>query len=128
MSGMSDFMIRLKNASLANRREVIFPFSNMNKKVAELLVKEGFLEKASGGSTEGKKVIIGIISYENRKPVITDVKLVSKSSLRIYGGKKKIGKFEKGNHKVVVSTSKGIMTGNRAKKEGLGGEILFEIW
>lgn len=128
MSSVSDFVIRLKNSSLANRREVLFTFSNLNKKVAEVLIKEGFLEKISIESVDGKKMIKGVIKYESRKPVLTDLKIVSKPSLRIYEAKKNIDKFKKGNHLVIISTSKGIMTGDKAKKEGLGGEVLFEIW
>ncbi len=128
MHGVSDFIIRVKNASLANRREVTFPFSNLSKKIAELLVKEGFLEKSSVESVGGRKSIKAIIRYERRKPVFTDVKIVSKPSLRVYETTKKVVRFKKGNHLVVVSTSKGIMTGDRARKEGVGGEILFEIW
>jgi small subunit ribosomal protein S8 len=128
MAGITDFVIRFKNASLANRREVLFPFSNINKKVADLLAKEGYLEKVSQEVVEGRKIIKGTIKYENRKPVLTDVKLVSKPSLRIYEAKKNLRKFKRGNHTVIVSTSKGIMTGDKATKEGLGGEVLFEIW
>jgi small subunit ribosomal protein S8 len=128
MHGASDLIIRIKNASLANRREVVFPFSNLNKKVAELLMKEGYLEKVSQESKEGRKIIKALIKYESRKPVLTNVKIVSKPSLRVYEVTKKVGRFKKGNHTVVISTSKGIMTGDKAKKEGVGGEILFEIW
>lgn len=128
MHNVSDLVIRIKNATLANRKEVVIPFSNLSKKIAELLVKEGFLEKVTVETIEGRKAIKAIIKYEKRKPVFSDVKIVSKPSLRIYEPKKNIFKFKRGKHTVVLSTSKGVLTGEKARKEGVGGEILFEIW
>lgn len=125
----SDVLIRIKNASLANRKEAYIPYSNMNKKILELLSKEGFIKSSKVEEKAGKKTLKATIRYEKRSPVINGVKILSKPSLRLYKDNKGIAEIEKrGKHVVFVSTSMGIMTGFEARKKGVGGEILFEIW
>jgi small subunit ribosomal protein S8 len=125
---VSDLIIRIKNASLSNRRETLIPFSNMNKKVLDLLAREGFVSSVKIDSKDKRNITVGI-RYDRRVPIINGVNVLSKPSLRIYGGTKGIHKIERrGRHVVFVSTNQGIMTGKDAKKKGIGGEILFEIW
>ena len=70
-----------------------------------------------------------IIEYEKRNPVLSDVKVVSKPSLRIYKTSNTISEIEiRGRHKVILTTSQGVMSGYEARKKGIGGEVLFEIW
>lgn len=105
------------------------PYSNINKEIGKVLKKEGFLDEVKEGKIENKKTLNVIISYEKRRPVLSDVKVISKPSLRIYKPSKNIKDIEiRGRHKVVMSTSQGVMTGESARKKGIGGEILFEIW
>jgi small subunit ribosomal protein S8 len=126
---VADFIVRIKNSSLSKRKEVILPFSNINKEIGKVLVKEGFLDSIKEESKDGKKHLSAIIRYENRIPVLTDVIIISKPSLRVYSPFKKILEVGKrGRRKVIVSTSQGVMTAMDANKKGLGGEILFAIW
>ena len=126
---VSDFIIRIKNSALSKRKEVSLPFSNINKEIGKVLVKEGFLESIKEESTKGKKELKAVISYDNRIPVLNDVIIMSKPSLRIYSSSKKLSEIAKrGRRKVIVSTSKGVMTSFEAQKKGLGGEVLFSIW
>lgn len=126
---VSDFLIRIKNASLARRREVVLPYSNINKEIGKVLQKEGFLEEVKEIKDGSLRSLRVVIAYEKRNPVFSDVIIVSKPSLRVYKPSKAINKIERrGRHKVVLSTSQGIMSGYDAKKKGVGGEILFEIW
>ena len=126
---VSDFLIRIKNASLARRREVLLPYSNINKEIGKVLQKEGFLEEVKEIKDGSSRSLRVVIAYEKRIPVFSDVIIVSKPSLRVYKPSKAINKIERrGRHKVVLSTSQGIMSGYDAKKKGVGGEILFEIW
>lgn len=126
---VSDFIIRIKNSALSKRKEVVLPFSNINKEIGKVLVKEGFLENIKESQKKNKKELIAIIKYENRIPVLTDVIVISKPSLRVYSTAKKLVDIERrGRRKVVISTSQGVMTGFDARKKGLGGEILFSIW
>lgn len=126
---VSDFIIRIKNASMAQRREVMLPYSKINKEIGKVLQSEGFLEEVKEIKDGTKKSIQVLIKYEKRKPVLNDLKVVSKPSLRVYNAYKDVFKLERrGKHKVILSTSKGVMSGNEARKKGVGGEVLFEIW
>ena len=126
---IADFIIRIKNSALAKRKEVILPFSNINREVGKVLVKEGFLVSIKEQGEKGKKELLAVVAYDNRLPVMTDVEVISKPSLRVYYPAKRILEIGKrGRRKVIVSTSKGVMTALEASKKGLGGEILFAIW
>lgn len=125
---ISDFVSRIKNAMLARRRKIVVPYVKINKEIAKVLQKEGFLEDVKEGKEDGKKVLEATISYERREPVLTDVIVVSKPSLRIYVSSKNIPEIQmKGRSTLVLSTNKGIMTGRQAHKKQIGGEVLFKI-
>lgn len=126
---VSDFIIRLKNAALAKRRRVSVPYFKVVAAIAAVLRKEGFLEEAKDKTNAGKKTLEIILKYEKRVPVLTDVALVSKPSLRRYAEAKDIPEIQKrGRHTIIISTNKGIMTGKDALKKNIGGEVLFRIW
>lgn len=126
---VSDLVIRIKNSAIAKRKEVILPYSKINKEIGKVLVKEGFLVDIKEESEKGKKSLRATIKYEKRIPVLTNVEVISKPSLRVYGNIKKINEIKKrGRRRVIVSTSKGLMTSEDAEKKGVGGEVLFAIW
>jgi small subunit ribosomal protein S8 len=126
---VADLIIRIKNSALSKRKEAVLPFSNINKEICKVLVKENFLESVKEKEIDGKKQLDVVIRYEDRIPVLTGVTIISKPSLRIYATVKKIPEIEKrGRRKIIVSTSQGVMTSVDARKKGLGGEILFAIW
>lgn len=125
---VSDFIIRIKNAALAKRRSVILPYSNLNKAIGKILVKENFLNDIKESEVDKKKSLVASIRYEKRESVLNSVRVVSKPSLRIYIGAGDITKIErKGLKTIVLSTSKGVLTGKEAKEKEVGGELLFEI-
>jgi small subunit ribosomal protein S8 len=123
-----DFIIRIKNAYRARRKQVEMPFSKNCKAIAQVLVKEGFLAKVETIEVEGRKTLVAHLRYENRKPVFHDVRMISKPSLRVYIGHNDITKDKDRALTAIVSTSSGIMTGKEAVKKGVGGELLFKIW
>ncbi len=126
---VSDFIIRIKNASLAKRKQVILPYSNINKEIGKVLKNEGFLEEIKESKEGNKRILSAIIKYEKRNPILNNLIVISKPSLRVYKTSKTIIDIERrGKHKVVLSTNQGVMTGQDARKKNLGGEILFEIW
>lgn len=87
------------------------------------------MESIKEQGEKGEKELIAVVNYDDRLPVMTDVEVISKPSLRVYYPSKRILEIGKrGRRKVVVSTSKGVMTALEASKKGLGGEILFAIW
>ena len=126
---VADFVIRLKNAAAARRREVVLPYSKLNKAIGDVLVKQHILESIKEESKDGKKNLVGVIIFEKRLAVFTDVEVISKPSLRVYAGATDtFGLMGRGLGITVVSTSKGVMTGKDAFKKGVGGEVLFKIW
>ncbi len=126
---VADCIIRLKNAALAKRRTVEISYSNLNKKICNVLVKEGYLEEVKEATSDGKKTLQAKLVFEKRTPVLTGAEVITKPSLRVYAKAKDLQKMHKGRFGVsILSTNNGIMTENEAKKKGVGGEILFRIW
>ena len=126
---VSDFIIRIKNAAKAKRKEIVTPYNRISRDIAKVLMREGFLENVKEHVLDNKKVLGIKIKYNNRIPVITDTKVVSKPSSRTYSGSKNlIQNQRKGMYTIILSTNKGIMTGDEAQKKNLGGEVLFKIW
>lgn len=129
MVKVQDFIIRIKNAARAQRREIILPFSKLGKEIGKVLVSEGFLDEVKEETKENKKFLKLKVAYDRRTPRFIDATLISKPTIKSYISAKKIFEFErKGKRTLVISTSKGIMTGKEAVKKGLGGEALFAIW
>lgn len=126
---VSDFITRIKNAAKARRRELVVPYARISKNIAKVLVREGFLEDVKEQEVDGRKTLSIKIKYKDRMPIITDTKVISKPSLRVYSGfSSLVQNQKKGMYTSVLSTNKGIMTGDQAQKNKLGGEILFRIW
>jgi len=128
MYSVADFVIRVKNASAAHRREVVMPYSKVAKSIAKLLVKEGYLADVRDTEIDGKKTITASIRYVRRKPVVNAVEIISKPSLRTHMNHNELqSEQRKKALMLVVSTSQGLMTGKDALKKGVGGELLFKI-
>lgn len=126
---VADTIIRIKNAASAKRRKAFLPYSKMNKAIAKILVKEQFLSGITEEELDGRKVLVAAIAYDKRVPMLTDVAIVSKPSLRVYTKAKNLSKrIRRGLGVTVVSTSQGIMTEEQAAKKEIGGEMLFKIW
>lgn len=126
---IGDFAIQLKNAAMAKRKQVSTQYSNIRHAIAQLLKQKGFLSQVKEEAVDGKRMLTVRLHYEQRSPVITDVNIISKPSLRVYVDAKDIEKkYRRGLGITVVSTNEGVMTSSEASKKGVGGEILFRIW
>ena len=126
---VSDFIIRIKNSALSRRKDAVVSYARINKDIAKVLIKEGFLEDIKEKIIDNKKVLQVKIKYQDRTPVLTDIEIVSKPSLRVYSAKKNILDAQRrGMFTMILSTSQGIMTGHDAYKKRIGGEVLFKIW
>lgn len=125
---IGDFVIQLKNAALARRKVVVTRYANINKAVAQVLKKEGFVDAVSEETVEGKRILSVGLRYQRRKPTITDIDLVSKPSLRTYVASHEIAARQGRATTAILSTNVGILTGKDAIKKGVGGELLFKIW
>lgn len=126
---IADMLTRIRNANSAKHDTVDIPASNMKKAIAQILVDEGYV-KDSQIIEDGKQGIIRItLKYgDNKTPIITGLRRVSKPGLRIYSGCEDLPKVMKGLGIAIVSTSKGIMTDRAARKANCGGEVLAFIW
>lgn len=126
---IADLLTRIRNASSAKHATVDIPASNVKKAIVEILLNEGYI-KSYQIVEDGKQGIIRItLKYdENRTPVISGIRRVSKPGLRIYSSCEDMPKVLKGLGIAIVSTSKGIVTDKKARELGVGGEILAFVW
>ncbi len=129
MDAIADLLTRIKNGNMRYKDFVDVPSSKMKQNIVKLLKDEGFI-KGYRYVEDNKQGIIRIyLKYGQAKErAINGIKRVSKSSRRIYIKSKKIQKFKDVVGLTVISTPKGIMTGEKARELNLGGEIIFQIW
>jgi len=127
---ISDMLTRIRNANMARHDSVIIPAAKMKIAIAKILKEEGFIKdyEVLKGTTPQRLIKIHLSYTEKKQPVLTGLQRVSKPGLRVYCGKSEIPRVSGGLGTAVLSTSKGIMTGQQAWKRGLGGEVLCYIW
>lgn len=128
MDVISNMIIQIKNAGNAGLNEVELPYSKFKHTILDVLKKEGFIKRVDTGTKKGKKTLLAELFVENRIPKIKGVERISKPSRRVYRRSEEMRPVKNGYGTLVVSTSKGVMSGREAKKAGLGGETLFSIW
>ena len=121
-------LAQIKNAQAAGREEVVVPFSKLKLAVAKILQTEGFLVGVEEKKKKAKKAELSYLHLALQPGAINGVRLVSKPSRRIYAHAEELRKIRGGFGIAVISTSRGIMTGGAARRAGVGGELLFEIW
>ncbi len=126
---IADLLTRIRNALSAKHTSVEVPASNMKKAIVQILLDEGYIRKFIV-SDDGKQGVIKIyLKYtEDKKPAIVGLKRVSKPGLRIYSSVEDMPKVMKGLGIALISTSKGVMTDRKARRENVGGEVLAFIW
>ena len=124
---ISDFLVRLQNASMARKAEVSIPFSQMKRSIAEILAREGYVGEVDAKSKKGSALTLSLV-YKDGRPAIQGVKRISKPSRRMYMGVRDVRPVKRGYGLLVLSTPAGILTGKEARAKRVGGEVLFEIW
>ena len=126
---IADMLTRIRNASNAKHESVDVPASNMKKAIADILLEEGYIKGVSI-IEDGKQGVIRItLKYEAGKVrAIHGIKRVSKPGLRIYSNCEDMPRVMNGLGIAIVSTSKGIMTDKKARRENVGGEVLAFVW
>ena len=126
---IADMLTRIRNASSAKHETVDIPASNMKKAIAQILVDEGFVKNFQVIDDGKQSMIRMTLKYgENKAPVITGLRRVSKPGLRIYSNCEDMPKVMRGLGIAIVSTSKGVMTDKAARKANVGGEVLAFVW
>ena len=125
---IADLLTRIRNAALVGKTEIRVPTSKLKKVVAEQLVKNKYLAdvKVEDGKPRGTLVVT--IAKDGENCPITEIARISKPGRRVYTSAADIPKVKQGRGLVLVSTSKGVMTGSEAVKQKLGGEVLLKVY
>jgi small subunit ribosomal protein S8 len=125
---IADMLTRIRNAAKVRKALVIMPHSNIKQTVAEVLAKNRFVEKVEVNGDGGFKTLKITINEPDTNAKITEIERLSKPGRRLYVAASKIPAVKRGRGIVVISTSKGIMSGDEAKKAGLGGELICKVY
>ena len=125
---IADMLTRIRNAILVRKSEVVLPHSRVKQSVAELLKANGFIKDVKVvDATIGKSLVLKINDALENAP-ITEIQRLSKPGRRYYVGAKDIPSVKRGRGIVIVSTSKGMMTGDEAKAQKVGGELICKVY
>lgn len=124
---IADMLTRIRNASAVKKSELVLPYSKFKANLAQLLLKQGFLQGVGELQSEHKMLEIKL-KYASGEPVISGIKRVSKPGQRIYLPADKLPRTNSGYGVTVVSTSKGLMTDKEARKQKVGGEVVCQVW
>ncbi len=133
---IADMLTRIRNATLVHKAELTLPYSKVKLAIAKILQREGYLaevehlpgEKVKDGETRFPALRLKLLYREDGRPAITHVARVSRPGSRRYVGKQEIPHVRNGFGVAIVSTPKGLMSGNEARKHGMGGEVICELY
>jgi len=126
---IADMLTRIRNANMVSKPKVELPSSTMKEAIAAILKREGFVKNYKVETREGKKILQIYLKYsDNGQKVITHLERVSKPGRRKYVKRDEIPRVLNGLGICILSTSKGILTGEEARRLGVGGEVLCYIW
>ncbi len=126
---ISDMLTRIRNAVMSHHETVSIPHSRMKRSLLRILRDEGFIENVQTHRDGAKADFeVKLRYYEDDESVITGLKRISKPGRRVYVGKNEIPRYFGGRGVALLSTSKGVMTSDQARRSGVGGELLFYVW
>lgn len=125
---VSDMLTRIRNGQMAEKLSVSMPLSKMKVAIAKVLEEEGYITSFDAGEVDGKPTLTVELKYFNGKPVIELLKRVSRPGLRIYKAANELPKVNGGLGIAIISTSKGLMTCRKARAQGVGGEIICNVF
>jgi len=129
---ISDFLTRLRNAAKAQHHDVAIPSSKLKHELARILEEQGYIEayelRPPSEGRPGEEIVITLKYTDDRKPVISGLQRVSRPGRRTYVDHAHIPRIQGGMGTAIISTSKGVMTGHEARTEGVGGEVVAQVW
>jgi len=125
---IADMLSRIRNAIAVRKTEVVLPHSKMKESVARLLKDSGFIDGVDIGEAQIGRQMTITINGDSSNARITEIVRMSTPGRRVYAKADKIPTVKRGRGLVIVSTSKGLMTGNDAKKQGVGGELICKVY
>lgn len=129
MDPIADMLSQIQNAAHAGKASVKVPYSKYKMAIAEVLLRYGYVSSAEHKGQQPNKVIeMGIAYEESGTPSIKGVNRVSKSSRRVYEKCKNLEPVKRGYGHAVISTPSGVLADDDAREQGVGGEVLFQIW
>ncbi len=125
---IADMLTRIRNAQMASKNNVSMPHSRMKESIANVLLKEGYIQDVSSEELgSNKKSLTLTLKYYQGQPVITTIVRTSRLGLRVYSPKTRLPKVLDGLGIAVISTSKGVMNDREAREAGVGGEIICTV-
>jgi small subunit ribosomal protein S8 len=129
---IADFLTRLRNGAKAQHHEVTIPSSKLKQELARILKEQGYIETwhmlPADAEHPGERIVVTLKYTNDRKPVISGIKRVSRPGQRNYVDHAHIPKVQGGLGTAIISTSRGVMTGHDARKLGVGGEVVASVW
>jgi small subunit ribosomal protein S8 len=129
---IADFLTRIRNGIMAAHETVEIPSSKLKQEMARILTEQGYIEGFEIAPGEpgraGDRIVIKLKYTDSRESVISGLQRVSRPGQRTYVDSKSIPKVLGGMGTSIVSTSRGVMTGHDARKEGVGGEVVAQVW
>ena len=126
---VADMLTRIRNAISARHQKVDIPASKLKLEIARILKEEGYVSNFKATEEEGHKILRIYLKYaNNNEAVISNVNRVSRPGCRVYVRRTEIPRVLGGLGINILTTPRGVMTGRQARKQGLGGELLCEVW
>jgi small subunit ribosomal protein S8 len=129
---IADFLTRLRNGAKAQHHEVTIPSSKLKRELARILKEQGYIDAwhmlPADAEHPGERIVVQLKYTNDRKPVISGIKRVSRPGRRDYVDHAHIPKVQGGLGTAIISTSRGVMTGHDARKLGVGGEVVASVW
>ena len=125
---IADLITRIRNAVAVGKNEILVPTSKLKQGVVEVLAKNGYISSFEVQAGEPRGLLKVVINEQGTNAKINEIDKVSKPGRRVYSSADDIPTIKSGRGMVIISTSKGLMTGREAKKNRLGGEILVKVW
>ena len=125
---IADLLTRIRNAVQVHKNEILVPTSKLKVGVAEVLAKNGYIVKYEVIEGTPRGILKLVINEPGESAKINEITKVSKPGRRVYSAADEIPTVKSGRGMIIISTSKGLMTGREAKKNRLGGEILVKVW
>ncbi|ACO31784.1 MULTISPECIES: 30S ribosomal protein S8 [Acidobacterium] len=126
---VADFLTRIRNAIRARHQKLDVPASKLKAEIARILKEEGYIANYKTTEEEGRAILRVYLKYgSNNEAAIRDLSRVSRPGCRVYIGRDEIKRVQGGLGISIMTTPRGVMTGRQARREGVGGEILCEVW
>ncbi len=126
---IADMLTRIRNANVAYKEEVVMPASKLKERIADILVREGYVRDSTvEGDGKDRRIVLHLKFGPHRERTINGIKRISTPGRRVYAGRDEIPRVMGGLGIAILSTSRGVLTDRQAAKQRVGGEVLAHVW